>query len=161
MRSKEASNDYRYFPEPDLLPLEFGDELIDEARTALPELPDEKRLRYTAQLALSDYDASALTADPDIADYFEATLAVCPEGKLAANWVMGEVAAAVNRSENGFAAAHVRPQQLGTLLLRIGDGTISGKMAKDLFEQLWRASDPSRTIDELIDEQGPGVFAHE
>ena len=161
MRSKELSDDYRYFPEPDLLPLEFDQAFIDAAREALPELPDAKRERYMADLALAEYDANWLTDDPDVASYFEAVMAsgedtklTSNSAKLVANWVMGEVSAAVNRDQIGFAAIPLRPAQLAALLERIDDATISGKIAKTLFDQLWRADDPDLDVVALIKDQG-------
>jgi len=154
MRSKELSDDYRYFPEPDLLPLEFDAAFIDAARAALPELPDAKRARYVADLALPEYDAAWLTDDPDVATYFEAVITSCDNTKLAANWIMGEVSAAVNRDQLSFATIPIRPEQLATLLARIEDATISGKIAKSLFDQLWRANDPTLDVAAMITEQG-------
>ena len=161
MRSKELSDDYRYFPEPDLLPLEFDESFIDAARAALPELPDAKRERYLADLGLAEYDANWLTDDPDVAAYFEAVVAsgktkkpAAHWAKLAANWVMGDVSAAVNRDQSSFAAIPLRPAQLAALLTRIDDATISGKIAKSLFDQLWRADDPTLDVAALIKEQG-------
>ncbi|TDJ41978.1 MAG: Asp-tRNA(Asn)/Glu-tRNA(Gln) amidotransferase subunit GatB [Gammaproteobacteria bacterium] len=161
MRSKELSDDYRYFPEPDLLPLEFDTAFIDAARAALPELPDAKRERYIADLALPEYDANWLTEDPDVAAYFEAVMAsfgnarlAANWAKVAANWVMGEVSAAVNRDQISFAAIPLRPAQLAALLARIGDATISGKIAKSLFDQLWRSDDPTLDVAAMIAAQG-------
>jgi aspartyl-tRNA(Asn)/glutamyl-tRNA(Gln) amidotransferase subunit B len=161
MRSKELSDDYRYFPEPDLLPLVFDAAFIDAARAALPELPDAKRDRYIADLALSEYDANWLTDDPDVAVYFEAVMACCDSSKraansakLAANWVMGEVSAAVNRDQISFAATPLRPAQLAALLECIDDATISRPIAKSLFDQLWRADDPTLEVAAIIRDQG-------
>jgi aspartyl-tRNA(Asn)/glutamyl-tRNA(Gln) amidotransferase subunit B len=161
MRSKELSDDYRYFPEPDLLPLVFDAAFIDAARAALPELPDAKRNRYIADFELPEYDANWLTNDPDVAMYFEAVMASCdnsksPVGwaKLAANWVMGEVSAAVNRDQISFAAIPLRPAQLAALLAHIDDATISRPIAKSIFDQLWRADDPTLEVAAIITEQG-------
>jgi aspartyl-tRNA(Asn)/glutamyl-tRNA(Gln) amidotransferase subunit B len=160
MRSKELSDDYRYFPEPDLLPLQFDAAFIDAARAALPELPDAKRERYITDLALPEYDANWLTDDPDVAAYFEAVMA-CDDtkfapnrAKLTANWVMGEVSAAVNRDQLSFATIPLHPAQLAALLARIDDATISGKIAKSLFDQLWRADDPTLDVATMIADQG-------
>ncbi|MEZ5558752.1 MAG: Asp-tRNA(Asn)/Glu-tRNA(Gln) amidotransferase subunit GatB [Pseudomonadales bacterium] len=138
MRSKELSDDYRYFPDPDLLPLELSDAFIDAARASMPELPAQKRARYVETLKLPDYDAAWLTQDPDVAEYFEAAAAASDAPKLAANWVMGEISAALNRAELEIGASPVSPEQLGTLIRRIADDTISSKIAKSVFETLWR-----------------------
>jgi aspartyl-tRNA(Asn)/glutamyl-tRNA(Gln) amidotransferase subunit B len=151
MRSKELSNDYRYFPDPDLLPLELDEALIEEIRASLPELPQARFRRYVDTLALSEYDAGWLTQDPDVADYFEAVLAAGGDSKLAANWVMGELSAALNRSEQTILECPVSPATLGTLLLRIKDGTLSGKIARSVFETLWR---DGGEVDDIIAAEG-------
>ncbi len=147
MRSKELSEDYRYFPEPDLLPVVLDTAQLDALRQGLPELPNAKRARFERDLALSAYDAEWLTSDPDVARYYEAVAATAGDPKLAANWVMGEWSAAMNRD-----AARTSPlaaEQLGRLIVRIKDGTISGKIAKTLFDALWK--DPNKTVDDLIE----------
>jgi aspartyl-tRNA(Asn)/glutamyl-tRNA(Gln) amidotransferase subunit B len=154
MRSKELSDDYRYFPEPDLLPVVIDDAFISEVRAALPELPHQKRNRYLNELALSDYDASWLANDPSVARFFESVLAASGEAKLAANWVMGDWSAALNRNELQPDQSAVTADQLGTLIARARAGTITGKVAKSLFESLWKAADPTRRVDDLIREQG-------
>ena len=134
MRSKELSNDYRYFPDPDLLPVHLDEAFIESVRETLPELPAEKQARYEAEYALSEYDASFLTQDPDLAEYFEDAAKSAGDAKLAANWVMGELSAALNRDELGAAECPLPPAILGSLIQRIQDGTISGKIAKEVFE---------------------------
>ncbi len=154
MRSKELSDDYRYFPEPDLLPVVIDEAFITEVRAALPELPQQKRARYVNELGLSDYDAAWLTDDPGVARFFESVLAVSGEVKLTANWIMGDWSAVLNRSELGADCSAVSADQLGTLIARVHAGTITGKVAKSLFESLWNAADPERDVDALIREQG-------
>jgi len=138
MRTKEEAHDYRYFPDPDLLPLEVSDDWIARIRAGLPELPQEKRARFEHQLGLSGYDAITLTSSLDLARYFEATVAAAgaAPAKLIANWVMGELAARLNRDGCDITDSPLAPAQLAGLLQRIADGTISGKMAKDVFEAL-------------------------
>ena len=140
MRSKELSNDYRYFPDPDLLPLHLDEAFIESVRRELPELPEEKRTRYQAQLGLSEYDARFLTQDPDLAAYFETVADAAAEPKLAANWIMGELSAVLNRDELSAAECPLPAATVGRLIQRIQDGTISGKIAKELFEKLWKAA---------------------
>jgi aspartyl-tRNA(Asn)/glutamyl-tRNA(Gln) amidotransferase subunit B len=154
MRSKELSDDYRYFPEPDLLPVVIDDAFIAAVTRSLPELPAQKRTRYVSALGLSDYDAAWLTDDPNVARFFESVLAECGEPKLAANWVMGDWSAALNRRELAPDASAVTAVQLGTLIARVRAGTITGKVAKSLFESLWNEADPTRDVDALIREQG-------
>jgi aspartyl-tRNA(Asn)/glutamyl-tRNA(Gln) amidotransferase subunit B len=138
MRTKEEANDYRYFPDPDLLPLVIDDALMSEASAALPELPDAKRERFRSTYGLSEYDANLLTGSRELADYFEAAAAACGDAKLAANWVTGELAAALNREGREVGTSPVDAQMLGGLLGRICDGTISGKIAKQVFEAMWQ-----------------------
>ena len=147
MRSKELSNDYRYFPDPDLLPLHIDEAFIESVRATLPELPADKQARYQADYALSEYDASLLTQDPDLAEYFEATAGAAGDAKLAANWVMGELSAALNRADSGPADCPLPPETLGALIQRIQDGTISGKIAKGLFETLWSRAAAGEIVD--------------
>jgi len=147
LRSKEEAHDYRYFPDPDLLPLEVKDDWIAEARAALPELPAAKRDRYVHALGLTAHDAATLTGSRETADYFEAVSSALalrdPAGdtqaqaKTAANWVMGELAGALNRAELEIDRSPVSAQQLAGLIVRIRDNTISGKIAKDVFDALW------------------------
>jgi len=147
LRSKEEAHDYRYFPDPDLLPLEVEDDWIAAVRAALPELPAAKRDRYVHELGLTAYDAATLTGSRETADYFDAVTSALalrePTGdararaKAAANWVMGELAGALNRAELAIDQSPVSPQQLAGLIARIRDDTISGKIAKDVFDALW------------------------
>ena len=137
MRSKESSDDYRYFPDPDLLPVEIPDELIESVRVTMPELPTAKRNRYIHELGLTDYEAGRLIEDPLGARYFDAVAELSVDAKLAANWILGDVAAALNRDEISFVNVPIAPDQLGTLLKRIHDETITGKIAKSIFELLW------------------------
>jgi len=138
MRSKEDAHDYRYFPDPDLLPLEISPEWIEQVRTTLPELPQSKQSRYVSVLGLSAYDASILTASREMADFFETALAAVPkDAKLCANWIMGEVNAQLNRDGLDMAHCPITPQQLGSMLQRIADGTISNSGAKEVFRTLW------------------------
>lgn len=151
MRSKEDSQDYRYFPDPDLLPVIIDDAYIEAIRAELPELPEAKQARYASELGLSEYDAGLLTDDPDIARYFEATLDAGVEPKPAANWVMGELSAALNREAVSIDACPVTPVQLATLLARVADDTLSSKMAKTVFDALWQKEG---SVDEIIDKRG-------
>ncbi|HRP35586.1 MAG TPA: Asp-tRNA(Asn)/Glu-tRNA(Gln) amidotransferase GatCAB subunit B, partial [Gammaproteobacteria bacterium] len=137
MRSKEEANDYRYFPDPDLLPLEVGPELVEAVRAALPELPWRKRDRFMDEYGLSEYDAGVLCASRAGADYFEAVAAGVADKKLAANWVMGELAGALNKAGLEVTASPVPAGALLGLLKRIEDSTISGKIAKEVFEAMW------------------------
>jgi aspartyl-tRNA(Asn)/glutamyl-tRNA(Gln) amidotransferase subunit B len=136
MRSKEEAHDYRYFPDPDLLPLELEQEWVDELAAGLPELPDAKRTRFVTNLGLSPYDAGVLVADKDTADYFEA-VAAGRDAKLAANWVINELAGRLNREGKEIADSPVKPPALGEILDLIASGAISSKIAKELFEILW------------------------
>jgi aspartyl-tRNA(Asn)/glutamyl-tRNA(Gln) amidotransferase subunit B len=138
MRSKEEANDYRYFPDPDLLPLRVDAALIESVRATLPELPDEKAARFSSQYGLSAYDALVLTASRELANYYEEVVRAAPEDpKLAANWVMGDLAAALNKESLEVGSARIPSDRLGELLKRIQDGTISGKIAKEVFELMW------------------------
>ena len=137
MRSKEEANDYRYFPDPDLLPLEIGAEQVAAVRAGLPELPWHKRDRFIAAYGLSDYDAGVLSAARAVADYFETVAAGLEDKKLAANWVMGELAGLLNKAGLDVAASPVTAHALLGLLRRIEDQTISGKIAKEVFEAMW------------------------
>ena len=147
MRSKEDAQDYRYFPDPDLPPLAIDDAWIARVKSEMPELPEAMQARFVRDYALSAQDAIALTASRDIASYFEAA-ARNAEPKMVANWMLGEVAAALNRSELDIAHAPVAPAYLAQLLKRIADGTISGKIAKDVFDAMWAGEgDPDAIID--------------
>ena len=138
MRSKEEANDYRYFPDPDLLPLIVDEAFIETVRASLPELPDVKKQRFMIQYGLSGYDAGVLTASRPLSDYYEAVVAALGgEPKLCANWVMGDFSAFLNKDGKDIADSPVTSAQLAGLLRRIQDRTISGKIAKDVFEALW------------------------
>ncbi len=145
MRSKEEAHDYRYFPDPDLLPLEFDEAYVAALEEHLPELPDEKKARFMRDFALSAYDAGVLVAERATADYFEA-VAKGRDAKAAANWVINELFARLNRAGGDIAAAPVSAAQLGAILDLIADGTISGKIAKDLFEIVWSEGGDPRAI---------------
>ena len=187
MRSKEEANDYRYFPDPDLLPVEIDEKFIDAVRATLPELPDEKAARFARDFGLSAYDAGVLCASRDLGAYFEAVVAALAtrashggpgvrgmprtggqdghpgltrstdnaaamaHAKLAANWVMGEVSSALNRDNVDITESRVSPAALSGLLARIVDATISGKIAKDVFEAMWSEG---KTADAIIEAQG-------
>jgi aspartyl-tRNA(Asn)/glutamyl-tRNA(Gln) amidotransferase subunit B len=152
MRSKEEANDYRYFPDPDLLPLALDDALIEQVRATLPELPDEKAARYSRAFGLSAYDAAVLTASRELAAYFETVVEkLGGQPKRAANWVMGELSGALNRDGLEVDASRVPAPALAGLLARIGDGTISGKLAKEVFEGMWVEG---RSADDIIDARG-------
>jgi aspartyl-tRNA(Asn)/glutamyl-tRNA(Gln) amidotransferase subunit B len=150
MRSKEEANDYRYFPDPDLLPVVLDAAFIESVRATLPELPDQKAARFTRDYALSAYDAAVLTVSRELADYYEALVRAAPQDpKLAANWVMGELAGALNRESLEIGASRMPAERLAGLLIRIGDQTISGKLAKEVFEAMWSGgSDADRVIEE-------------
>ncbi len=151
MRSKEVSEDYRYFPDPDLLPLKISQEFLDAIAAELPELPMARRKRYVETLALSDYDANWLSNNPDVAEFFDATVMVSNNAKSAANWVMGDLSAHLNKAELDISASPVNPDQLGALIQRIDDNTLSSKTAKQLFDALWQ---DAGDVDELIDRLG-------
>ena len=147
MRSKEEAHDYRYFPDPDLLPLEFDQSYVDDLAAHLPELPDQKHARFVKEYGLSAYDASVLVAERDNADYFEA-VAKGRDGKLAANWVINELFGRLNKEGKDIEHSPVSSAQLGGLVDLISAGTISGKIAKDLFEILWtEGGDPAEIVE--------------
>ena len=150
MRSKEEAHDYRYFPDPDLLPLEFDDAFVAALKADLPELPDAKKARFIAEYGLSPYDASVLVAEREQADYFEA-VAKGRDGKAAANWVINELFGRLNKEGKDVTGSPVSAAQLGGLVDLIGEGTISGKIAKDLFEILWSEGGDPR---ELVETRG-------
>ncbi len=151
MRSKEEANDYRYFPDPDLLPLEIDEAFINEVVATMPELPDARRARFESQYGLSAFDADLLTGSRAQADYFEAAAQVGGDAKLTANWVMGDLAAALNRDGFDFAHSPVAAAALGELVARIRDNTISGKIAKDVFTAMWAGEGGA---DEVIEAKG-------
>jgi aspartyl-tRNA(Asn)/glutamyl-tRNA(Gln) amidotransferase subunit B len=152
MRSKEEANDYRYFPDPDLLPLVIDPAFIETVRSQLPELPDQKRDRFKTRYGLSGYDAGVLTATRELADYYEAVVrAAAADPKLCANWVMGELSAALNKAGLEIDQSPVEAERLAGLIQRIADETISGKIAKQVFEALWESGE---SADAVIDRQG-------
>jgi aspartyl-tRNA(Asn)/glutamyl-tRNA(Gln) amidotransferase subunit B len=152
MRSKEEANDYRYFPDPDLLPLVITDELINTVRSELPELPHQKRQRFIDQYGLSAYDADVLVSSRALAIYFETVVDESKaQPKLATNWIMGELSAALNKANLDITESPVSTAQIAKLLQRIEDNTISGKIAKTIFEALWNGESD---VDVIIDKQG-------
>ena len=151
MRSKEEAHDYRYFPDPDLLPLEISPAWIDTVKAALPELPEAMKARFERDYGLSAYDAGTLTAARETAAYFEQA-AVLGNAKLCANWMMGELTARLNREEKDIAAAPISPAQLAGLVARLADGTLSGKMAKEVFDALWGGE--GQDADAIIEAKG-------
>jgi aspartyl-tRNA(Asn)/glutamyl-tRNA(Gln) amidotransferase subunit B len=156
MRTKEEAHDYRYFPDPDLLPLEVSEAWIEEVRATLPELPQEKRSRYQREYGLTAYDAGVLTSSKEMADYFEALVERLPrEPKLCANWVMGELAGWLNREGLEIGASPISPGQLAGLLRRLLDGTLSGKLAKEVFDALARGeAEGEEAADRIIEARG-------
>jgi aspartyl-tRNA(Asn)/glutamyl-tRNA(Gln) amidotransferase subunit B len=152
MRSKEFANDYRYFPEPDLLPINLEKEFIEEVMATMPEMPTQKKIRFVSEFNLSEYDADLLAADKDLANFFEAVVKVSNSPKLSANWIMGELSAELNNENLSINESKITSNQLGQLILRIEDGTISGKIAKEIFEKLWSSDNE---VDEII--QGEGL----
>jgi aspartyl-tRNA(Asn)/glutamyl-tRNA(Gln) amidotransferase subunit B len=153
MRSKEEANDYRYFPDPDLLPVIVTEAMISDIRALLPELPVAKKDRFMADFGLSAYDAGVLVAERELAEYFEATVtAANGQAKQAANWVTGELLGALNKAEKEISDSPISAAQLGGLINRINDNTISGKIAKQVFEALWNGEGES--ADAIIDSKG-------
>ncbi|PHQ71696.1 MAG: Asp-tRNA(Asn)/Glu-tRNA(Gln) amidotransferase GatCAB subunit B [Sneathiella sp.] len=150
MRSKEEAHDYRYFPDPDLLPLQFDDEFIENIRATLPELPDDKKARFVNELGLSDYDAGVLVTEREVADYFEA-VATGRDAKLAANWVIGELFGNLNRTGKNLADSPVSANALGELIDLITDGTISNRIAKEVFEEMF---DSGGAAADIVEEKG-------
>lgn len=149
MRGKEEAHDYRYFPDPDLVPLVVSDDWVEDVRLSLPELPDAKRERYMRELALPAYDAEVLTASRELAEYFEACVALHPQAKSVANWVMGEVTRALNEDGRAIGECPVAPRLLADLLKLIDAGTISNKIAKTVFDEMWKTGkEPARIVEE-------------
>ena len=151
MRSKEEANDYRYFPDPDLLPVVIDDELLKAIKDRLPELPSEKKARFIDKLGLSEYDAENLTSQKAMADYYEIIIDKGADVKLSANWVMGELSASLNKNQIDIQDSPISASELFNLISRITDNTISGKIAKDVFRLMW---DEKRSVDEIIKDQG-------
>jgi aspartyl-tRNA(Asn)/glutamyl-tRNA(Gln) amidotransferase subunit B len=154
MRSKEEANDYRYFPDPDLLPLVLEQSMIDEVRATLPELPKAKRDRFIADMSLSPYDAAVLTSTRELANYYEHVLTIGDkqDPKLAANWIITTLLGALNKANLDIDQSPISAEQLGGLLMRISDNTISGKIAKQIFEALWSGED--KDTDSIIEAKG-------
>ena len=151
MRSKEEANDYRYFPDPDLLPVIIEPAFVEQVRGELPELPQQKRERFQSEFGLSAYDASVLSASREMADYFEQVQQTCGDAKLAANWVMGELSSLLNRSDIDIDQSPVSAEHLGGMILRIKDNTISGKIAKMVFEAM---ANGEGSADQIIEARG-------
>ena len=151
MRSKEEANDYRYFPDPDLLPVAINDELLSQIKKSLPELPTEKKIRFINDFGLSEYDAENLTAQKDIADYFESMIAKGADVKLSANWVMGDLSASLNKNQIEIQDSPISAIELYELITKISDNTISGKIAKDVFKSMWEGKG---SVEEIIENQG-------
>ena len=151
MRSKEFANDYRYFPEPDLLPVILGSNFIEEVKQNLPELLEEKKIRFMNEFELSDYDADVLVADKGMASYYENVVQLTKEPKLSANWVMGDLSAFLNKENLDIVDTRVSHENLAKLIQRISDNTISGKIAKEIFEIMW---DDNNDPDAIIEERG-------
>jgi len=137
MRSKEVANDYRYFPEPDLLPIVIDEAYIEAVRATLPELPGAKRQRFIESYGLNDYDAALLVPHHDMADYFEAVVSACDAAKPAANWILGDLSGALNRNEISISESPITAERLAGLITRIEDGTLSSKLAKQVFDAMW------------------------
>lgn len=149
MRSKEEANDYRYFPDPDLLPVVLTQEYLEQVRAELPELPEQKKLRYMEAFGLSAYDAGVLTSSRELAAYFEIVAAKTGDAKLSANWISGELAARLNKDEISVSEAKVGAEAFAALLLRIKDNTISGKIAKDVFDAMWKGEGSADAVIEV------------
>ena len=150
MRSKEFANDYRYFPEPDLLPVILDEEFINSVKETMPELPNEKKIRLMEVYKLSEYDSSLLAADKDLANFFEEVTKESNSPKLSANWIMGEFLAELNNENLSIKESKVSSNKLGQLIGRIEDGTISGKIAKDIFEKMWSSG---KEVDAIIKDE--------
>ena len=151
MRSKEVANDYRYFPEPDLLPIVIDEAYIEAVRATLPELPGAKRQRFIELYGLNDYDAALLVPHHDMADYFEAVVSACDAAKPAANWILGDLSGALNRNEISISESPITAERLAGLITRIEDGTLSSKLAKQVFDAMW---DGEGDADDIIAARG-------
>jgi aspartyl-tRNA(Asn)/glutamyl-tRNA(Gln) amidotransferase subunit B len=151
MRSKEVANDYRYFPEPDLLPIEIDTDYIEAVRATLPELPGAKRDRFVSDYGLSEYDAMLLVPNHAMASFFEAVVSHCHAAKPAANWILGDLSGALNRADVGIEHSPLSAQQLAGLISRIEDGTLSSKLAKQVFDAMWEGLGDA---DEIIESRG-------
>ncbi len=151
MRGKEEAHDYRYFPDPDLLPLQVSDQWVEEVRQQLPEMPTAKRQRYQGEFGLPEYDAGVISAERPLTEYFEALVKIYDQPKICANWVMGDILGALKDKNLSIAQCPITPELLGGILQRIGDNTISGKIAKTVFEDVWKSG---KTADQVIEEKG-------
>jgi len=151
MRSKEEANDYRYFPDPDLLPIVITDEEIELLRQQLPEMPEQKYQRYMSELSLSEKDATILTSNIDMSDYFEILCEKTKDAKLSANWLIGELSAFLNKQSIDICESPVNAEQFSGLLIRIKDNTISGKIAKEIFIAMAQGEG---SADEIIEKKG-------
>ncbi len=151
MRSKEEANDYRYFPDPDLLPVRLSDAFIEEIRATLPELPEAKKQRFIEEFSLSDYDAEIMTSSRALSDYYETVARESGEAKLAANWIMGNLSAALNKADKEISDSPISAEMLAGMIKRISDNTISGKMAKNVFEAMWNGEGDA---DNIIESKG-------
>ncbi len=152
MRSKEEANDYRYFPCPDLLPVEFDDDYINAIRDDMPELPDERKKRFIADYSLSDYDAGILSGDGDVSRLFETATKISGDAKLTANWIMGELASRLNSEDISAKHCPLAAESLGQLVLRVKDNTLSSSSAKKVFDLLWKQE--GNDVDALIEQHG-------
>lgn len=155
MRSKEEANDYRYFPDPDLLPVIIPDEQIEAIKATMPELPAARRARFIADFGVTEYDAHVLTLSREMADFYEDVVAAAggaKQGKIAANWVMGEFSGALNKAGLELTDSPVSAEQLGGMIARIVDNTISGKIAKQVFGFMWESE--GKSADDIIAEKG-------
>ncbi len=146
MRTKEGADDYRYFPDPDLLPIEISPAFIDDVRGEMPELPDARKARFESDYGLSSYDAGVLTASRELADFYEAAAGACDDAKLAANWIMDELSGGLNKEGLSITQSPVSPERLGGMIQRVTDGTISSKIAKDVFEAMWAGEGDADTV---------------
>ncbi len=153
MRSKEEANDYRYFPDPDLLPIKLTQEFVEKIRETLPELPDAKKARFIESFGLKEDDATTITTSREVAEYFEAVVEQCGDVKLATNWVIGELSSYLNKEDMDITVSPVSADMLALLLTRIKDNTISGKIAKQVFEALWN-SNGEGNADDIIESKG-------
>jgi len=151
MRAKEEANDYRYFPDPDLLPVVIDEQYLNEVRKTLPELPDEKQQRFEKHYGLNATDAGVLTASRDMADYFESVAKISDEPKLSANWIMGDLLGALNKNDLDLSQSPVTAEMLGGMIKRIADNTISGKIAKEVFDAMWQGEGDT---DSIIEKRG-------
>ena len=151
MRSKEEAHDYRYFPEPDLVPIEISDEWVKETMDGLPELPEQKRERFVQHYKIPEYDAGVLTTSREIADYYEDSVSLYPEPKLISNWIMGELLRELKNDGQKISASPVKPEGLVALLKLINEGTLSAKMAKTVFEEMYQSS---KSAIEIVNQKG-------